>query len=353
MVAAEEHSALGRWRAARPLPIGNVRRAGAHGANQQTTMDRGARTGSPPPSVVRTGSRNKAVACQPAGRRTRPHSAGMSQSRTRGGADEGYIRPRREASPCPDRSSLVIFVDWDDTLFPTSELLAKALLHDSMTKQQPQLPDSVAKQLRQLEQNVLDFLTEAHQKGHLVIVTNAARGWIDQLTEWAMPRVGLYMERKHIAVRYARECVGSDPRDVQTWKQATFCMEAERARARLSYPRPLSLVSVGDMPYERDAAHTVAKPDDTVKTIKFLEDPTLRELQHELQALVQAMPQLTAAGQEAGVTDLEMHSQEKTQPGTAAAQARAQPEPKQEPEPEPEPEGSGGSFGEFAGGRRF
>ena len=317
-------------------------------------MNGSARTGSPPPSVVRTGSKNTAAAFQP-GRRTRPHSTGMSRtrSRTRAGADEGYIRPRREASPCPERSSLVIFVDWDDTLFPTSELLAKALLHDSMTKQQPQLPDSVAGQLRQLEQNVLDFLTEAHKKGNLVIVTNAARGWIDQLTEWAMPRVGLYMERNHIAVRYARECVGSDPRDVETWKQATFCVEAERARARLSYPRPLSLVSVGDMPYERDAAHTVARPDDTVKTIKFLEDPTLRELQHELQALVQAMPQLTAAGQEAGITDLEMHSQEKTQHGTAPAQAQAQaqPEPEQDTEPEPEPEG--GYFGDFARGQQF
>ena len=54
---------------------------------------------------------------------------------------------------------------------------------------------------------------------------------------------------------------------------------AEQARARLSTERPLSVVSVGDMPYERDAAHGVAEPDDTVKTIKFLEDPTLRELQ--------------------------------------------------------------------------
>ncbi len=227
---------------------------------------------------------------------------------------------------CPERSSLVIFVDWDDTLFPTSELLAKALLLDTTSQEQPKLPESVAEQLRQLEQNVLDFLIAAHKRGNLVIVTNAARGWIDQLTEWAMPRVGLYMERQHISVRYARECVGSDPRDVQTWKQATFCVEAEHARARLSNPRPLSLVSVGDMPYEREAAHRVAKPDDTVKTIKFLEDPTLHELQHELAALVSAMPELTAGGQNAGITDLEMH---------ARAQAEPQPEPQPQPQSEP------------------
>jgi hypothetical protein len=240
----------------------------------------------------------------------------------------------------------VIFVDWDDTLFPTSELLAKALLLDSTTQEQPHLPDNIAEQLRQLEQNVLDFMVAAHKTGTLVIVTNAARGWIDKLTEWAMPRVGLYMERQHITVRYARECLGSDPRDVETWKQATFSFEAEQARARLSTERPLSVVSVGDMPYERDAAHGVAEPDDTVKTIKFLEDPTLRELQHELTALVRAMPELTASGQRAGTVDLEMHAraqqqqqqqqqQQEQQQQQQQQEAAAQEAQQHAPEPEP------------------
>ena len=255
-------------------------------------------------------------------------------------SESGYYQPPQEVVHCPDRSSLVILVDWDDTLFPTSELLAKALLLDSTTQDQPRLPPGIAEQVQQLEQSVLDFLVAANTRGTLVIVTNAARGWIDvrlhpriptttarvretnltdcvcfqTLTEWAMPRVGLYMARQHITVRYARECVGSNPHDVETWKQATFQFEAEQARARLSRPRPLSLVSVGDMPYERDAAHDVAEPDDTVKTIKFLEDPTLKELQHELSALVKAMPSLTQAGQAPGIADLEMHARAQAAP---------------------------------------
>ena len=81
----------------------------------------------------------------------------------------------------------------------------------------------------------MDFLVAAKKSGTLVIVTNAARGWIERLTEWAMPRVGLYMERQHIAVRYARECVGSDPRDVETWKLATFQFEAVRPHKQPSW----------------------------------------------------------------------------------------------------------------------
>ena len=214
----------------------------------------------------------------------------------------------------PERSSLVIFVDWDDTLFPTTELIEQAYLEDGMGKQTGHLPPAIAQQVRALEEDVLQFLIAARAKGTLVIVTNAARGWIERLTEWAMPRVGLYMTRQCIAVRYARECPAAVASNVDSWKKATFSYEAAQARDRLSRDRPLSLVSVGDMPYERDAAHCVSHPDDTVKTIKFLEEPSLRELQHELRALVRAMPSLTESGKSRSV-DLEM------QPRDGAAQA--------------------------------
>ena len=143
-------------------------------------------------------------------------------------------------------------MDWDDTLFPTTELIEQAYLEDGMGKQTGHLPPAIAQQVRALEEDVLQFLIAARAKGTLVIVTNAARGWIERLTEWAMPRVGLYMTRQCIAVRYARECPAAVASNVDSWKKATFSYEAAQARDRLSRDRPLSLVSVGDMPYERD-----------------------------------------------------------------------------------------------------
>jgi hypothetical protein len=114
----------------------------------------------------------------------------------------------------PSRSSLVIFVDWDDTLFPTSELLAKAFLEDSTRPQTAELPPRVAKKLKTLEDSVLTFLEGAQRHGTIVLVTNAAVGWIDRLTAWAMPRVGLYIKRHHVPIRYARDDPATDPHDV-------------------------------------------------------------------------------------------------------------------------------------------
>ena len=210
---------------------------------------------------------------------------------------ERNLTARRHAAPStcmePARSSLVIFVDWDDTLFPTSELLAQTYLVDSSHPQRSQLPAKVAQQVREVEDSVLKFLRSCQTRGTVVIVTNAMRGWVSRLTQWCMPRVGIHLRSGGIRVVYARECAASDPDDVSTWKQQSFLLETEAARARLSKPRPLNVVSVGDATFERDAAHAAAGDWDAVTTVKFLEEPSLVELRQELLTLTENIDSVT------------------------------------------------------------
>ena len=74
------------------------------------------------------------------------------------------------------------------------------------------------------------------------------------------------MAQHGIGVRYARDCGGAKRSDVTTWKRQTFVAEADAVRDRLSRPRPLSIVSVGDAMYEREAAHNILRthPDDQI-----------------------------------------------------------------------------------------
>jgi hypothetical protein len=249
-------------RRARPSP------ASAGGGTQQKKMSEHRHRARPSPASAGGGTQQKKMSEHHRRARPSPASAGVGTQQKKMSEHHHRARPSHASAVigAPERASLVIFVDWDDTLFPTSELLASAALRDSLEPQRTVLPPRLAKKVRSIERSAMEFLQAAQQKGTVVIVTNAAPGWIGRLTQWSMPRLGEFMTRHGIGVRYARDCGGAKRSDVTTWKMRTFVAEADAVRDRLSRPRPLSIVSVGDAMYEREAAHNIlqAHPDDQI-----------------------------------------------------------------------------------------
>ena len=86
-----------------------------------------------------------------------------------------------------------MFVDWDDTLFPTSALLDTGYLVESygrLDKPQPFPPD-LQDSLDQLDASACRFIETAMRLGRVLLVTNAAEGWVVQSASLATPRLAV------------------------------------------------------------------------------------------------------------------------------------------------------------------
>lgn len=110
----------------------------------------------------------------------------------------------------------VLFLDWDDTLFPTS-----VVLDDWGLRRRPfestlvDLGDERAELLRYLDDTLYDFLGSACRRcDDVVILTNARHTWVELLIDRFVPSVRDLMEpavgRATLRVCYARELYRKD-----------------------------------------------------------------------------------------------------------------------------------------------
>ncbi|CBZ50108.1 hypothetical protein NCLIV_005840 [Neospora caninum Liverpool] len=130
----------------------------------------------------------------------------------------------RRGLRCSPRNTLLIF-DWDDTLFPSSWLRCAGI--DPLNPLQfgtfSELPSHVQEALTVCEDRVLQVLEAAHELGMVMVVSNAHTRWLRLSLEKLMPRVGVLMRQREVAVVSARcvcEAVGCP--DASLWKTATF-----------------------------------------------------------------------------------------------------------------------------------
>lgn len=165
----------------------------------------------------------------------------------------------------PDRDAkkeTVIFFDWDDTLLPTTWLERQSLMPGGgMTRQ-------ATTQLRTLETSVIFTLQMAMELGTVMLVTNAAPGWIEASSTEFMPTLATKIRTLPIFAKPFNANLN--------FKIDVFKREARGFRR---------VVSLGDGPVERVAC---LKCDGATKaSIKFREQPSLPQLALQ-QELVQA-----------------------------------------------------------------
>ena len=186
----------------------------------------------------------------------------------------------------PARFPSLFLVDWDDTILPTSLLARMIPLNDlaragsrdatravATTAVRGRLSSEFTDQLCRLESAVLralERIVRAVGLDSLVLVTNAAQGWVDATASLLMPKLYSRMLRpesgKGVRVVYARPAsvnrASQCTKGAQTaWKLAAFALEVSAARAASiaagTGPR-LNLVSIGDSDYERTAMKRAA-----------------------------------------------------------------------------------------------
>jgi hypothetical protein len=175
------------------------------------------------------------------------------------------------------KETLLIF-DWDDTLFPTTWAEQQGFLLDGSDVSTAELA-----KLQAIEDCTIRILRAAKQKGRVVIVTNAMKGWVEHCCTQFMPLV--IAELRDISVVSARSmyehCDGPTE-----WKCLAFAREVSLFYASGDASQRRNVISLGDSLHERRALACVTQcvPNCWAKSVKFVERPSPEQLieQHEL-----------------------------------------------------------------------
>mmetsp|Transcript_57900 Transcript_57900/g.148939 ORF Transcript_57900/g.148939 Transcript_57900/m.148939 type:complete len:452 (-) Transcript_57900:18-1373(-) len=200
-------------------------------------------------------------------------------------------------------SSPVVIFDWDDTLFPTTYLTEVVLSGAPSNAKYGRLPEDspYAQALENHGQLVNDLLVAANSIASVVIVTLAARPWVENSSQWFLPNSGvtellrdldiqIYYAREHVSKRdkfasYVEE--GVDLFMIAKRNAMMTCLRKLRRQHRK--PRTRNVLSIGDSVTEENAIKEILWASDTTgdlcKTVKFISDPTLDVLGAELQLI--------------------------------------------------------------------
>jgi len=172
-----------------------------------------------------------------------------------------------------DYQTVTIF-DWDDTLLCTSWL--------DRHQHQETLPDEIQSDLRRICKLVKQLLKKALLRGPTYIVTNAVQGWVEKSASMYMPALDDVLKQIHIVS--AQAIHGEQyPEEISVWKRNTFA----EMQSRWSTDMETSVIVLGDSDYEINAARALAHANCVIKTVKFREKPSARELLLQLQVIEQ------------------------------------------------------------------
>lgn len=202
-------------------------------------------------------------------------------------------------------ASLVVF-DWDDTLLPTSALVAaKRIAPAAGNTSDPSSGAAASGLLSDWEfddfletcaKAAVEALQKASKYGRVVIITNSGFGWVHETAVRFMPSV--LGELENIPVISARAIF--EPMGIPEpyrWKVLCFrhlvdCFSFDPTGTT----GPSSLISIGDGWQERVAAIMAAQDTELamVKCMKFLEQPGADQLAQELDLCTQVFEGLAA-----------------------------------------------------------
>lgn len=194
----------------------------------------------------------------------------------------------RQAAQAAAAEVNMIILDWDDTICPSTWLNQSGL---TIAADSPLPNDEQKAQLRRIGQCAIKFLRRAKHLGHVIIVTNAEKGWVELSCCKFLPEVFPHLEG--VKVLSARSTF--EPSTVVSamspilWKRQAFDLEIDaflKTRAMYSEPgRQKSMISIGDSMQERTALlEATADRECFTKSLKLLERPTPEQLarQHEV-----------------------------------------------------------------------
>ena len=129
--------------------------------------------------------------------------------------------------------------------------------------------------------------------GKVMVITNAEIGWVELSGGRFMPRVVNFLKDASIKVVSARSSYESFFGDPAMWKTAAFAKEIRECYRGVD-PGQVNVLVIGDSLSERHAAHAFAArvPETFVKTVKFVERPSVQQIDMQLKLIISAFGEL-------------------------------------------------------------
>lgn len=179
------------------------------------------------------------------------------------------------------------FVDWDDTLFPTTwaPYVYDQLQARAKPDHKPTITAPCQNEVAILERQVCFFLNTLKAIGRICIVTNASYGWVESCVQYVYPLLVGYIGSVQMPVVSAAALYAKQSNDMTQWKFLTFSALTTTTSCHGT------LVSIGDSLHERHAlqrllleCHPVTC---TAVTWTLLENPTPELLRRQLPLVLQ------------------------------------------------------------------
>ena len=93
----------------------------------------------------------------------------------------------------PKTHQTCIIFDWDDTLLPTTFLIPfQSLIYQPLSKP---LPNNIQRKIVEVDEFASKLLEKSKQNGKVLIITNAAEGWVELSAQRFMPKTAKVLRR--------------------------------------------------------------------------------------------------------------------------------------------------------------
>lgn len=209
---------------------------------------------------------------------------GESDQSTELESEQGLSDCEDPASTAPSSAAVegaLLVFDWDDTILPTSWLEKQGVLLDM----EAILSEERLSQLQVLADSAAEMLEAAIQQGRVVVITNAAEGWVQYSCLHFLPSLAPILKR--LPIMSARSAFESSLLRCPTeWKSRAFEREVQKFTQLEGTIQ--TIVSLGDAVHEHQACMRAAHgvPHCSAKMLKFADHPSIEQLieEHQLVA---------------------------------------------------------------------
>jgi hypothetical protein len=194
----------------------------------------------------------------------------------------------------------LIFLDWDDSLFPTTYLKDKGIAWYE------KCPEPYQPVFDRCCGFITAFLEKAAALGSVSIITLATSPWVSLSIQNFMPNLEPIIEKLRIPIIYAKEeLMLADNTNAEnfntTLKRRAMTKAAKRFYSQYKNQSWKNIISVGDSNYERDALIEVVSNKKQgenrkcrVKTLKLADCPDIEQVNAQLDVLKSWIPSMVA-----------------------------------------------------------
>jgi hypothetical protein len=173
-----------------------------------------------------------------------------------------------------NKSNSLVILDWDNTLFPSTWVTKNNINLNDI-----EIRNRYLDFFSELDDQIYKLLQQISEYSKVIIITNALPIWV-KISSSVLPKTQYLLRR--IKVISARKNFQKITTDAYEWKKLAFQEEVEK---ELNLSNTQNIISIGDAAYEYKALLNLYDKKRLLKSMKFLEEPTHRILQDQIEVL--------------------------------------------------------------------